>query len=64
MATVRRELKRVVERYQDGLNGSDFSTIRPLFAPNVVAEWNEKATVIGVQTRLCRPQEIRSRSLP
>ena len=47
-ATTQRQVKAVVERYQQGLNGSDFSVIRPLFAPDAVAEWNEKATVIGV----------------
>ena len=48
VATFQRQAKSVVERYQDGLNGSDFSVIRTLFAPNAVAEWNEKATIVGV----------------
>jgi ketosteroid isomerase-like protein len=47
IAALQREAKRVVERYQAGLNSSDFSLIRTLFAPDAVAEWNEKATVIG-----------------
>jgi ketosteroid isomerase-like protein len=47
-AAVQKKVKAVVERYQDGLNSSDFSKIRPLFTPDVVAEWNEKATVLGV----------------
>jgi ketosteroid isomerase-like protein len=48
VATFQRQAKSVVERYQDGLNGSDFSVIRTLFAPNAVAEWNEKATIVEV----------------
>jgi uncharacterized protein (TIGR02246 family) len=48
VAAVQKKVKAVVERYQDGLNSSDFAKIRPLFAPDAVAEWNEKATVIGV----------------
>ena len=48
VAAVQHQVKAVVERYQDGLNGSDFSKIRPLFAPDAVAEWNNKQTVIGV----------------
>jgi hypothetical protein len=48
VATFQRQAKSVIERYQDGLNGSDFQVIRTLFAPNAVAEWNEKATVVGV----------------
>jgi ketosteroid isomerase-like protein len=48
VATFQRQAKRVVERYQDGLNTSDFPVIRTLFAANAVAEWNEKATVVGV----------------
>ena len=47
-AASQHQAKVVVERYQAGLNTSDFSVIRPLFAPDAVAEWNEKATVIGV----------------
>jgi ketosteroid isomerase-like protein len=49
LAGVQKKIKGVVERYQDGLNSSDFSKISPLFAPDAVAEWNEKATVIGVE---------------
>jgi ketosteroid isomerase-like protein len=49
VAAVQRKVKAVVERYQDGLNNSDFAKIRPLFAPDAVAEWNDKATVIGVE---------------
>ncbi|MBV8129935.1 MAG: nuclear transport factor 2 family protein [Planctomycetaceae bacterium] len=48
VAALQRQVKGVVERYQDGLNSSDFAKIRPLFATNSVAEWNEKATMIGV----------------
>jgi ketosteroid isomerase-like protein len=48
VAAVQKKVKAVVECYQDGLNSSDFAKIRPLFAPDAVAEWNEKATVIGV----------------
>jgi ketosteroid isomerase-like protein len=56
MAAVQKQVKTVVERYQDGLNSSDFSKIRPLFAPNAVAEWNEKATVIGIEA-MAKPYE-------
>jgi ketosteroid isomerase-like protein len=56
MAAVQRQVKAVVERYQDGLNSSDFSKIRPLFARDAVAEWNEKATVIGTDA-MARPYE-------
>ena len=48
VAAAQRQAKAVVERYQQGLNTSDFAVIRPLFAPDAVAEWNEKETVIGV----------------
>ena len=48
-AATQRQAKAVVERYQQGLNTSDFKVIRPLFAPDAVAEWNDKATVIGVE---------------
>lgn len=48
VAATQRQAKAVVERYQEGLNSSDFSIIRPLFAPDAVAEWNEKATIVGV----------------
>ena len=48
-ATMQKKVKAVVERYQDRLNSSDFSRIRPLFAADAVAEWNEEATVIGVE---------------
>jgi ketosteroid isomerase-like protein len=47
VAAVQRAVKAVVERYQRGLNSSNFEIIRPLFAPDAVAEWNEKTTVIG-----------------
>src|SRR5690348_13992151 len=47
VAVVQHAVKAVVERYQQGLNGSNFAIIRPLFAPDAVAEWNDKATVIG-----------------
>jgi ketosteroid isomerase-like protein len=56
VAAVQRQVKTVVERYQDGLNSSDFSKIRPLFARDAVAEWNEKATVIGTDA-MARPYE-------
>jgi ketosteroid isomerase-like protein len=46
-AALQREVKAVVDRYQDGLNSSNFAIIRPLFATDAIAEWNEKATVIG-----------------
>jgi ketosteroid isomerase-like protein len=49
VAAVQKKVKAVVERYQDGLNSSDFAKIRPLFAGDAVAEWNEKATVIGLE---------------
>ena len=48
VAAVQRQVKAVVERYQAGLNGADFAMIRPLFAPDAIAEWNEKATMVGV----------------
>ena len=48
VASLQAEAKAVVDRYQTGLNSSDFSKIRPLFAPDAVAEWNGKATVNGV----------------
>jgi ketosteroid isomerase-like protein len=56
LAAVQKQVKAVVDRYQDGLNSSDFSKIRPLFAPDAVAEWNEKATVIGVEA-MAKPYE-------
>jgi ketosteroid isomerase-like protein len=56
VAAVQRQVKAVVERYQDGLNSSDFSKIRPLFAPDAVAEWNEKATMVGVAA-MAKPYE-------
>ncbi|UDL93697.1 nuclear transport factor 2 family protein [Lichenihabitans sp. PAMC28606] len=40
--------KAVVEAYQAGLNAADFDKIRPLFAPDAVAEWNNKTTVVAV----------------
>ena len=48
VAGTQHQVKAVVERYQRGLNASDFAMIRPLFASDAVAEWNEKATVVGV----------------
>ena len=48
VAATQRQAKTVVERYQQGLNSSDFNIIRPLFALDAVAEWNEKGTVIGI----------------
>jgi ketosteroid isomerase-like protein len=56
VAAVQRQVKGVVERYQDGLNSSDFARIRPVFAPDAVAEWDEKATVIGVEA-MAKPYE-------
>ena len=48
LAAVQKQVKAVVERFQDGLNSADFAKIRPLFADDAVAEWNDKATVIGI----------------
>jgi ketosteroid isomerase-like protein len=48
IAAVQRNVKQVIETYQKGLNNSDFATIRKLFASDAVAEWNNKATVVGV----------------
>jgi ketosteroid isomerase-like protein len=56
VAAAQRQVKGVVERYQDGLNSSDFARIRPLFAPDAVAEWDEKATVIGAEA-MAKPYE-------
>ena len=56
VAATQRGVKGVVERYQAGLNASDFAQIRPLFAPDAVAEWNEKATVVGVEA-MAKPYE-------
>ncbi len=56
VAAVQRQVKAVVERYQVGLNSADFSIIRPLFAKDAVAEWNEKATVVGVAA-MAQPYE-------
>jgi ketosteroid isomerase-like protein len=56
VAAVQRQVKGVVDRYQDGLNSSDFARIRPLFAPDAVAEWDEKATVIGIEA-MAKPYE-------
>jgi hypothetical protein len=47
VAAVQCQVKAVVERYQEGLNSSNFAIIRPLFAHDAVSEWNDKATVIG-----------------
>ena len=49
VAAAQHQARAVVERYQVGLNTSDFSFIRPLFAPDAVAEWNEKTTVVGAE---------------
>jgi ketosteroid isomerase-like protein len=46
-AATQRNVKAIVERYQEGLNSSNFAIISPLFAPDAVAEWNDKTTVIG-----------------
>jgi|SRR5580658_6290675 ketosteroid isomerase-like protein len=62
VASVQKKVKAVVERYQDGLNSSDFSKIRPLFADNAIAEWNEKATAIGVDT-MAKPYDDLFRSI-
>jgi ketosteroid isomerase-like protein len=56
VAAVQRKVKAVVERYQDGLNSSDFSKIRPLFATDAIAEWNEKATMLSVDA-MAKPYE-------
>src|SRR5580700_3624236 len=56
VAAMQKKVKAVVERYQDGLNSSDFSKIRALFASDAVAEWNEKATVVGVDA-MAKPYE-------
>jgi ketosteroid isomerase-like protein len=56
VAAVQKKVKAVVERYQDGLNSSDFAKIRPLFVKDAVAEWNEKATLIGVDA-IAKPYE-------
>lgn len=55
-AAVQKAAKSVVEKYQEGLDASDFARIRPLFAPNAVSEWNNKTTVIGVDA-LQKPYE-------
>jgi ketosteroid isomerase-like protein len=56
VAAVQRQVKSVVDRYQDGLNSSEFAKIRPLFAADAVADWDEKATVIGTEA-MARPYE-------
>ena len=56
MAAVQKQVKAVVERYQDGLNSSDFSKIHPLFATDAIAEWNEKATMLSVDA-MAKPYE-------
>jgi ketosteroid isomerase-like protein len=56
IAAVQKQVKAVVERYQDGLNSSDFGKIRPLFAADVVAEWNEKRTLVGLDA-MAKPYE-------
>jgi ketosteroid isomerase-like protein len=55
-AAMQRQAKLIVERYQEGLNSSNFGIIRSLFAPDAVAEWNDKATVIG-QDAMAAPYE-------
>jgi ketosteroid isomerase-like protein len=61
VAAVQRQVKGVVEHYQDGLNSSDFAKIRPFFAPDAVAEWDEKATVIGVEAMVKPYEELFSK---
>ncbi|WP_037479873.1 YybH family protein [Sphingomonas sp. PAMC 26617] len=48
VAAQQKSAKSLVERYQAALNNSDFATIRTFFAPDAVAEWNEKQTMVGV----------------
>jgi len=55
-AAMQRQAKRIVDRYQEGLNSSNFRIIRSLFIPDAVAEWNDKATVIG-QDAMAAPYE-------
>ena len=47
-ASSQRVVKQVVERYQRALNAADFQTIRTLFTPDAIAEWNGKPTFVGV----------------
>ena len=47
IAAVQRNVKQVIEIYQSALNNSDFATIRNLFASDAIAEWNNKATMVG-----------------
>ncbi len=47
-AATQKQVKAVVERYQAALNASDLDAITREFAPDAVAEWNGKKTVIGV----------------
>jgi ketosteroid isomerase-like protein len=56
IAAVQKKVKAVVERYQDGLNSSDFSKIRPLFTKDAIAEWNDKKTMVGVDA-MAKPYE-------
>ena len=56
VAAVQKQVKAVVKRYQAGLNSSDFAKIGPLFAPDAIAEWNEKATVVGALA-MAKPYE-------
>src|ERR1700741_4902488 len=58
VAAVQHAVKAVVERYQKGLNSSNFAIIRPLFAPDAVAEWNDKATVIGRDAMAARYEAL------
>ena len=48
MAAEQKSAKTFVEGYQAALNSSDFNTIRTFFAPDAVAEWNEKRTMVGI----------------
>lgn len=47
MAAEQKSAKAFVEGYQAALNNSDFPAIRTFFAPDAVAEWNEKQTMVG-----------------
>ena len=48
MAAEQKSAKAFVEGYQAALNSSNFTMIRRFFAPDAVAEWNEKQTMVGV----------------
>lgn len=62
LAATQRAVEGVVGRHRAGLNASDFAQIRPLFAPDAVAEWNEKATLIGVEA-MAKPDEDLSKAI-